>query len=820
MSEGLQPNFQLNANYARAIKKAAVDRFGKDEYLVELASWLTKHLRINYSEKQIDSALKGQRSYRDLLKSLCRFIDADPRSAIINPNSRSLVGSNASNSGEFTDPIGALQTSHDIEHIVNKISGKIRFGFEREEAPCSDNRFTQVDWIQDRFIDLDVLEVEYLPSQNPAIPNASELQNNGDTKNHDEYADEYDRLNIRPLHAHKTTSRKILQKYERAFIYGNPGSGKSTFLRWAALNCRDRDLFEKRFVPLFLEVRNFTLLGSGQTLMTYFESTLGQLGITSAELEAVSSHGRVFFILDGVDEISKTDYRRLERMIRSLLTNYGNCRFLISSRLGFDIRSLGLKKVIISPFNSKKHIPKFVHNWFSGLKDGKIKAEMMLEKFRSSGYQNIREIARRPVLLRLLCILFEQDSDFPTRRADVFQQGINALVQQSSQEPLNTNIAAHPELLPNDVTQILCRVAYLFFVDMEGDTLFHTQEVKNVIRSYFHETYNIPQAQIDDEHILNLIEQYNGLLVRWANTFCSFSHLTYQEYFVAHHLVYQSQQETVYKFFDNPRWKFITELVAELLPNGQAVSFLEGFKSNVDALVNTDEKIEDFLEELNRGASLAVHVSGNSHPFTPVLIRAWYLAYAVGEETSKINGSLPNRDTYSFPDMFYATSMVSNDILELHGIIYDLYHCIVREYSESGGLQKQINKLKRLFKSKDSRKVDTFKTWETQITYQVNSKDFDGDKELWWTDKHIRKGWKRRVISLMTTLGVPCADSLSNEQTKQLHKYYAATHLFSNCLDRAAVNDKKRKKLASAMLLIDQSPPGKDNYDDFFKDYS
>ncbi len=815
MSEVLQPNFQLNEDYARAIKEYAIERFGKHEYLVGLTGWLVDHRKIRYSEKQIDSALKGQRSHRDLLKGLCRFIGADLSNAVSSPSSRSLIALNPPKPGDITTTIGTLQSNKDIDYIVNKISGKIRFCFEEEDAPCSDNRFTQVDWIQDNFIDLDVLEVEHLPSQNPAVPSASALQNNDEVKKHDEYDDEYDRLNIRPLHAHKTTSRKLLKKYERAFIYGNPGSGKSTYLRWAALKCRDQDPFEKRYVPLFLEVRNFTLLGSGQTLMTYFESTLEKIGITSAELEAVSSDGRVFFILDGVDEISKADYRRLAKMIRSLLTNYSNCRFLISSRLGFDVRFPGLKKVIISPFTSKKHIPKFVYNWFSGLKDGKNKAEMMLEKFRSSGYQNIREIARRPVLLRLLCILFEQDSDFPTRRADVFQQGINALVQQSSQEPLSTNIAAHPELLPNDVTQILCRVAYLFFVDMEGDTLFHTQEVKNVIRSYFHETYNIPQAQIDDEHILNLIEQYNGLLVRWANTFCSFSHLTYQEYFVAHHLVYQNQQELVYEFFNNPRWKFITELVAELLPNGQAVSFLEGFKSNVDTLVNTDEKIEDFLEELNRGASLAVHISGNPHPFTPVLIRAWYLAYAVGEETSKINGSLPNRDTYSFPDMFYATSMVSNEILELHGMVYDLYYCVVRPNSESGSLQKQISKLKRLFKTKDSRKVDTFKSWEDQIRYQIDN-NFNGDKEHWWTDKNIRNGWRRRVISLMATLGVPCTDSLSQAQTKQLQKYYTATHLFSRCLDRAVINDKKQKKLASSMLLVEQSPQNKGDYNNQF----
>ena len=42
---------------------------------------------------------------------------------------------------------------------------------------------------------------------------------------------------------------------------------------------------------------------------------------------------------------------------------------------------------------------------------------------------------------------------------------------------------------------------------------------------------------VDGSKIVRRIEHFNGLLVCWGGTYCSFSHLTYQEYFTAEYLV-------------------------------------------------------------------------------------------------------------------------------------------------------------------------------------------------------------------------------------------------------------------------------------------
>lgn len=806
-------NFQLNADYAERIQDKAISEFGKNACFTDLVKWLQNNLRLICTEEQIDDALRGQRSEYKVLNGLCTFGNVDSHLAILSMPYNSIAPRDVTSISNPPNPhdiipadvnsrVRDLQSTQTIDQLVDEICLGIKFSFEDEERYSSAAE-SNPDWIEKNFIDLDVIEVEYLPSQYPAVLNKEDLQNGGQSD------DDFDRLNIRLLHGKKTTSRKLLDASERVFIYGDPGAGKSSYLRWVALNCRNRNLLQ-RYVPLFLEVRNFPVWGTGQSLTTYFESTFEQRGINPSALARVISAGRGFFILDGIDEIKKDDYRRLEKMIRALLINDNKCRFLISSRLGFNFQFPNLKKVIISPFHSSRHIPAFVRNWFNQANGGKPQANMMLEKFSSLKYRGIREIARRPVLLRLLCILFERDNDFPIRRADVFQQGISALIQQSSQEYFDTNINDLPELRPHDVTNILCRVAHSFFVEMNGDTLFHTNEVKNIILNYYSLIYKIHRSQVDPEHILNSIERYNGLLVRWAPTFCSFSHLTYQEYFVAQHLVYENKQDEVYDYLQNPHWQFITELVAELLPQEKIIDFLKGFKFNVDTLVNQDEKVRNFLEELSRAASLAIHASEKANPFMQVLIRAWYLVYAIGEDTSKIDGSLPKPDTYNLPDMFYATSMVSNDILDLHSVLYESYHCTIQD--DSRRLTAQINKLIKLFESKDSRRVDTLKSWLGQIDYQLAR--FDGDKERWWADKNVRQKWRRNISYLMESLRVPCIMTLSPKQIRQLKDYYTATHLFSTCINRSAIDDSKRKEMANSMLLVEHYPP--DGGDDFF----
>lgn len=787
-------NFQIREKHVAVILHKSKLEF-HENYLTGLSNWLKKTYKINYREGKIRHALEGNKTELELIKGLCRYANIDEEQAILGLSQTSLV--------ELTTKIEEFQNKPDIDNLVEEICGKIRFPFETENHSFI-NR-PNGEWLQDNFVEFDLLEVDILPSQYPVInkDNLLNSSNKGD--------DDFDRLGISLLHGKETTSTQILNERRNVFIYGDPGSGKSSYLKWVALKCRERVIF-KEYVPLFLEIRHFAAQGPGQSLDIFIQTAFEREGVTQADLLKVIASGRGFFILDGIEETDKSERLRLERMINKLLINHDNCRFLISSRLSFNFQLRSLQKAIIRPFHSRKHIPTFINNWFTQIDNGKNKAQTMIDKLRSAKYQGIREISRRPVLLKLLCFLFQEYNDFPSQRASVFQAGVDELVKQS--HLFETDSKDSIKLSKNDVKNILGCIASYFFIELNGDTLFNIREVESKIREYYVQVYKIDPYRIDAENTLSIIEQYNGLIVRWAKTFCSFSHLTYQEYFVAQNLIDENKQHLVYEYLTHPRWRFIIGLVAELLPKENAIAFFDGFKSTIDSLVNKNTNVKDFLEEISAVSSSSIHCSENPHPFTQVLIRAWYLVYAIGKYTDKIDTDFPSIETYSLPDMIYATSMVSNEILDLHEIVYDLYHCIDQE--DSTRLITYINRLIRLFETKDPQKADTLRSWLKQIDAQTNR--YGGNQDQWWEDKIIRRGWRRKIGYLMKTLRIPCTIELNEDQISLLENYYTVTHLFSTCINRSAIDKNEKIKFANSMLLIESFPPDEfTGFDDFFK---
>lgn len=778
---------RLKPEFAKIILEKAKIEFGRG-YLKGISDRIWQDYNVSISRDTIRRILriKGHKGAFENVDLICKYADLDWKKV-----------------ADFApvSPPPIVEDGDDIDEIVHRICQNMEFLFEKE----SPNKLgASLTWLKSSFIELDLAKVEVLPSKYPAL--YEELIHKAS-----EREDEYDLLGIKLLHGDGTTTTKILEEPKNILIYGDPGSGKSSYLKWIALQCRDRVLL-KEYIPLFLEMRHFSVFGSGQTLMTFFEEMFGKWGLTPVELEKVLASGRGLFIFDGVDETNKSERYRILTMIRRLLVKYDQCRFILSSRLAFDLQLPQLQKVIISPLNSKKHIPIFVRQWFDRPSKDAKKAEIILEKFKSPRYRGIREIARRPVLLEFLCYLFDKLNEFPTKRADVFRTGMKQLVLQVD-DSVYTGIKELPELKPKDIRNILCRIAKYFFVDLGEFILFHTRDVERIIEDYYVDVYNVNREMVDGEHLLSMIEQFNGLIVRWAQDFCAFSHVTFQEYFVAQHLVDRDEQIIVYEYLIHPRWPFVIELVAELLPKEKIHDFFYGFKIAVDALVNRDEELKRFLENLSRTASLAAVQSGDkAHPFKTVLTRAWYLVYAVGEYTDKIDGALPNLKNFGLPDMTYVTSMVSNRTLDIHAALYDLYHCIDQE--DPLCLQSNMKKLIKLLQSVSPQGTSILKSWLEQIDHQQSK--YAKDDAAWWQEERIRNKWKVSISRFMDRLGVPSIFSLTDTQVSLLKKYYTATYLFSNSMIRSKLDKDQHQEFANSMLLLTHFPPDeRPEFDDF-----
>ena len=422
----------------------------------------------------------------------------------------------------------------------------------------------------------------------------------------------------------------------------------------------------------------------------------------------------------------------------------------------------------------------------------------MLEKLRSWEYRGIRELARRPVLLKLLCIVFEVEGDFPTRRGAVFESGISKLTRTTAD--LDTYIASIPKLKDHHIYHILCRVASYFFINLKAQILFATRDVERIIQDYFSEVHGINRDSVPGDIILRGIEQSNGLLVRWSQDFCAFSHLTYQEFFTADYLVNTSAYTDVYDHLYDSRWHFVTGLVAELIPPEVSWDFFSGFKQTIDAQISRDVKLREFLENLNRIATFSAYSVNSDRSNLQTYIRAWYFAYAL-QDTGQVTNLGSLYTYFDLPDFEFATSMITGQVLEGHEHLYKAYHCLLKK---EPAMQKLISLFKKLkaFLINNPQRTEVLEGWLVQIKKE-QAELVTADE--WWKQK--RMTWAKRVAIFMQVMGLPNVFELTREQAQQLRDYYDVTKLLSTCMNRSHLDEQQRQQLANSMLLLTTLPP-------------
>ena len=187
--------------------------------------------------------------------------------------------------------------------------------------------------------------------------------------------------------------------------------------------------------------------------------------------------------------------------------------------------------------------------WF-GCKQDEVKAKRFLEKLKEN--PPIRELASSPLLLTLLCLVFEDSGDFPANRAELYKDGVDVLLKKWDGKRNIERDQVYKKLSLKRKEDMLSQIAYCTFAT--GNYFFKQKEVEQQIREFIE---NLPGASSDEE-TLNLdseavpksIEAQHGLFVERARSIYSFSHLTFHEYFAAREVKEKSYLNVLSDAFD------------------------------------------------------------------------------------------------------------------------------------------------------------------------------------------------------------------------------------------------------------------------------
>ena len=199
--------------------------------------------------------------------------------------------------------------------------------------------------------------------------------------------------------------RKYVQQ-GNVLLVGKPGSGKSTVLqrfRWelAREALEDGD----RLIPVLVQLRSDRSIV--QAICAEFR--LAKLRVSPEEVDDLLLDGKLLLLLDGVNEMPSQQRRQELQLFRD--DNRDTPMIFTTRDLALG-GSLGIEKQLEMCALTEPQMRDFVSKYLPQHGD------LLLQQLRDQ----LREIAETPLLLKMMCEVFESTGEIPQSKGELFQK--------------------------------------------------------------------------------------------------------------------------------------------------------------------------------------------------------------------------------------------------------------------------------------------------------------------------------------------------------------------------------------------------------------
>lgn len=536
---------------------------------------LAKYTKL--SEKEIDIFLKGYPINKNIFIDLCTKLQINTKKILDVDFLRFLVLS--------------------VPEIRSKRSSKI-------QDQCGTLQILDVS----RPIDLDDLyvDVNILNEPNSYI----RLELDEFPKVYDSETDEFDRFCIGKIQQPRISGLKAISNYSKLMVLGKPGAGKSTFLQHIAIRCNRGQLRQDR-VPIFIRLKTFYDDAEDRknfSLIDYLKQEFADSGINELSvIENMLRHGRTIILLDGLDEVPDSNNNKVVEAINRFTERYYRNQFIITCRIAAQkYRFSGFTYIEIADFDLEQ-IKVFAKKWFFSVEkkstlEAKNKADKFIERLESTENQQIRELAVTPILLNLICIVFQANLKFPSNRAMLYEEGLEILLNKWDDSKRIKRDKIYRNLSLDHKIELLSQIAAISFE--QNRYFFGQDEVQQSIEDYLFSLPDAPKIRTlsfkqNSKTVLKSIETQHGLLIERARRIYSFSHLTFQEYFTARNIVSSFDPQNSEKTFGNiikRSWREVFLLAVGMVSNGDELLLL--VKRKIDDFLASDYELQQLLESV------------------------------------------------------------------------------------------------------------------------------------------------------------------------------------------------------------------------------
>lgn len=352
-------------------------------------------------------------------------------------------------------------------------------------------------------------------------------------------------------------------------VLGGPGAGKSTFLRKMGLEALkgEQGDYAHECIPVLVELKTFS---SGKVnLLKSITEEFRICGLPYPEevTTKLLEQGKLLILLDGLDEVPTKNTNEVISQIQNFVDQYDQNRFIASCRIAaYRHNFRRFSDVAMADFDIEQ-IKQFIHNWFHTDADRQAgTAQKCWELLQKTEHAAARELAQTPLLLTLLCLVYDRAQNFPNNRSGLYCKALRVLLEEWASEKRILREEIYQGLNTELEEILLSEIAYQGF---KADRLFFSQrEIVSQIKTFLTSNLNAPK-HLNGEAVLDAIAIQQGILVERAEDVFSFSHLTLQEYLTAQYIDDHHQvSRLVSDHLTDERWQEVFLLVAGLMRSG------------------------------------------------------------------------------------------------------------------------------------------------------------------------------------------------------------------------------------------------------------
>lgn len=657
------------------------------------------------------------------------------------------------------------------------------------------------------------------------------------------------RRGLRWQHEQRQDGLALARKSQRLFILGKPGAGKTTFMKHIALQTIKGDLGEK--IPIFISLHD--LGNKGLTIVPYIVEQFRIHDFPEAEpfVRQLLKNGDGVVLFDGLDEVKVEGQKRddLIAQMKDFIKEFHQNQIFITCRVAASQYTFERFTYVEMADFGDEQIKQFVFRWFQ---NDMTKRDNCWRELGDEGNATLRELAQVPVLLSLLCLVYEKRNEFPRERGEIYKQATDALLVEWDASRNIKRDQVYQNLSPSHKQMMLTQLAAETFAANEYFVV--EEKLRGLIEKFLGGVPGLKEEKPDGVIVLQAMEAQHGILVERARGIHSFSHLTLQEYYAARYVVENEARGTLPRLMVNvgdERWQEVFLLTAGMLSD--ATDFCLLYLQAMQQMVAAEETIAALLQ----WGAIKSAKSGMPHP----AFRAFYsfLALALDRVLARAIDQL--RATQRYDDWVVGTPPLDDLDLDLTidyararalNLAFNLDHeldCdldialnldhLDLDFTLARFLARARAQLAHTFASRPSHALDYLlimflRTAQSLVTARSFAKKLATElTELQETviqlDQLCRDAHLPDLQAALASLPLPTAAAgeaelqafatrleeiarthrdlghdwnLSTEQLELLVKYFQANVLFVECLNLAYVPD--RAAIESQILL----PPG------------